>query len=99
MIGRRGFITGLGTLVAAPAIVRAGSLMPVRVWSPPLIIRDGWLVPNGAEVPRAVFADLFAAVGTSWGSRSDDTFTLPVVPGHLIQCEGTLSGMVRWVAS
>lgn len=31
MIGRRGFITGLISLVAAPAIVRAGSLMPVKV--------------------------------------------------------------------
>lgn len=30
MIGRRGFITGLVSLVAAPAIVRAGSLMPVK---------------------------------------------------------------------
>lgn len=27
---RRGFILGLAALVAAPAIVRAGSLMPVR---------------------------------------------------------------------
>lgn len=27
---RRGFITGLISLVAAPAVVRAGSLMPVR---------------------------------------------------------------------
>jgi hypothetical protein len=27
---RRGFITGLAALVAAPAIVRASSLMPVR---------------------------------------------------------------------
>lgn len=31
MIGRRGFITGLISLVAAPAIVRAGSLMPVKM--------------------------------------------------------------------
>ena len=31
MIGRRGFLTGLISLVAAPAIVRAGSLMPVKV--------------------------------------------------------------------
>lgn len=30
MIGRRGFITGLVSLVAAPAIVRVGSLMPAR---------------------------------------------------------------------
>lgn len=28
---RRGFITGLISFVAAPAIVRAGSLMPVKV--------------------------------------------------------------------
>lgn len=31
---RRSFITGLVSLVAAPAIVRAGSLMPVKVMSP-----------------------------------------------------------------
>ena len=30
MIGRRSFITGLVSLVAAPAIVRAASLMPVK---------------------------------------------------------------------
>lgn len=30
MIGRRGFIAGLASLIAAPAIVQASSLMPVR---------------------------------------------------------------------
>lgn len=30
MIGRRGFLTGLSSLIAAPAIVRADSLMKVR---------------------------------------------------------------------
>jgi hypothetical protein len=30
LINRRGLITGLVSFVAAPAIVRAGSLMPVR---------------------------------------------------------------------
>lgn len=30
MIERRAFLTGLISLVAAPAIVRAGSLMPVK---------------------------------------------------------------------
>jgi len=34
MMNRRGLLTGLGALIAAPAIVRAGSLMPVR--RPPL---------------------------------------------------------------
>jgi hypothetical protein len=31
MIGRRGFITGLVSFVAAPAIVRVRSIMPVKV--------------------------------------------------------------------
>jgi hypothetical protein len=29
-MNRRGFLTGIGALIAAPAIVRYGSLMPVR---------------------------------------------------------------------
>lgn len=39
-LARRSFITGLISLVAAPAIIRAGSLMPVKVmlaepiWTP-----------------------------------------------------------------
>lgn len=32
MIHRRGLIAGLVSLVAAPAIVRSGLLMPVRSW-------------------------------------------------------------------
>ena len=32
-LARRGFLTGLGAaLITAPAIVRAGSLMPVKIW-------------------------------------------------------------------
>jgi hypothetical protein len=36
-LARRSFITGLISLVAAPAIVRAGSLMPVKVMIQPAI--------------------------------------------------------------
>lgn len=35
MLQRRSFITGLISLVAAPAIVRAGSLMPVKMMIEP----------------------------------------------------------------
>lgn len=34
MLSRRGLITGLISLAAAPAIVRASSLMPVKVMEP-----------------------------------------------------------------
>jgi hypothetical protein len=37
VLGRRGFLLGLGAAIAAPAIVRAASLMPVRV---PRLLRD-----------------------------------------------------------
>lgn len=40
MIERRSFITGLIALVAAPAIVRAGSLMPVKRMIEPLATVD-----------------------------------------------------------
>ncbi len=40
MTTRRSFITGLISFVAAPAIVRAGSLMPVKVMEPTLSIED-----------------------------------------------------------
>ena len=36
MTSRRGFITGLISFVAAPAIVRASSIMPVRSMKMPL---------------------------------------------------------------
>lgn len=34
ILSRRSLITGLVSLVAAPAIVRASSLMPVKTWVP-----------------------------------------------------------------
>jgi hypothetical protein len=39
MINRRGLITGLISLAAAPAIVRASSLMPVKVIDEPQFVR------------------------------------------------------------
>lgn len=36
MLSRRGLITGLISLAAAPAIVRASSLMPIKVMEPTL---------------------------------------------------------------
>jgi hypothetical protein len=58
MIGRRGFITGLISLVAAPAIVRVGSLMPIRgmVLRPPNAI-DPWLVDWVQADPCLIDAD------------------------------------------
>lgn len=41
MIARRSFLLGLGSLVAAPAVIRtAGLLMPVRSWLPETLWRQ-----------------------------------------------------------
>ena len=41
-------------------------------------IPDGWLLCNGAAVSRTTYADLFAAIGTAWGTGDGSTtFNLP----------------------
>lgn len=60
MLERRQFITGLISLVAAPAIIRAGSLMPVKVMEP-INNQDLWfrylneiLEPMAKELVRSM---------------------------------------------
>jgi hypothetical protein len=48
MISRRSLITGLISFVAAPAIVRASNLMPVKVMEPEFFKSfDDWVKSNG----------------------------------------------------
>lgn len=53
---RRGFLLGLSALIAAPAIVRASSLMPFSDWDRLEIIRRA----RGVRVPVSAF-DAYAA--------------------------------------
>lgn len=59
MIGRRGFLTGLVALMAAPAIVRVESLMPVRS---PAIIRVSPI--NLAEIRNLLLPGLLDVRGS-----------------------------------
>lgn len=55
---------------------------------------DGYLVCNGANVSRETYADLFAVIGTTFGSGDDlTTFTLPNLIGRFLE-GGTASGTV-----
>ncbi len=57
----------------------AGSMFAYGGVSAPV----GWLVCDGAQVSRATYADLFAAIGTSYGSGDDSTtFHLPDLRGR-----------------
>lgn len=72
--------------VKAVAGVPAGAIMFFGVKSIP----DGWLLCNGANVSRTTYANLFAAIGTNFGSgNGSTTFTLPNLSGRFI--EGTTS--------
>lgn len=52
MISRRGLITGLVSLVAAPAVVRAQSLMPV------VFVPKGYLLCDGRTVKARHYPEL-----------------------------------------
>ena len=54
MIGRRGFLIGMSALIAAPAIVRVTSIMPVRsMW-----LEDDALVVYGRSPAMEAIAEL-----------------------------------------
>ena len=44
----------------------------------------GFLLCDGSELSRTQYSTLFAAIGTTWGSTSGDTFTIPDLRGRLI---------------
>lgn len=55
MIHRRTFLTGLASLFAAPAIVKAGNIMKVRALDAPPIITMGmrhYFLMSGGEICR-----------------------------------------------
>ena len=64
--------------------VPAGTMLPFAG----TVIPDGYLPCNGANVSRADYANLFAAIGTKWGEGDGSTtFTLPNFNDRFI--EGT----------
>lgn len=47
---------------------------------------DGWLKANGAAVSRATYADLFTAIGTTYGvGDGSTTFNLPDLRGEFLR--------------
>jgi phage-related tail fiber protein len=61
--------------------------------SPP----DGYLKANGAAISRSTYSDLFAVIGTTFGSGDGSTtFNLPDLRGEFVRCwddgKGTDSG-------
>jgi microcystin-dependent protein len=58
----------------------------ITMWSAPASIPTGWLECDGEDVDRALYPDLFAVIGTTYG-RGDGTttFNLPDFRGRFIR--------------
>lgn len=78
---RRSFITGVAAVFAAPAIVRASSLMPIKVYREKI---RAWLPCDGRMLYRADYPDLFRTIGTLYGGDpTSGTFHLPDLRGRI----------------
>lgn len=75
------------TLTPAPYAHRAATGVPVGtiVAFAGLVAPDGWLICDGSTKSRTTFADLFAAIGTSWGAGDGSTFHLPDLRGRFLR--------------
>lgn len=55
---------------------------------------SGWLICDGSAVSRVGYADLFAAIGTTWGvGDGSTTFNLPDFRGRMLVGVGTGAGL------
>lgn len=73
-------VSGNPTISAAG--VPAGAVMHFAMNSPP----TGWLKANGALVSRTTYADLFAAIGTTFGAGDGSTtFALPDLRAEFVR--------------
>lgn len=75
--------TGGGAVPAGAIQAYAGSTAP-----------SGWLACDGSAVSRTTYADLFSAIGTTWGAGDGSTtFNVPDFRGRALIGDGTGSGL------
>ena len=68
-----------GSLANAPNPIEAGTIAYLGMSTAP----TGWLKANGAAVSRTTYADLFTAIGTTFGvGDGGTTFNLPDLRGE-----------------
>ena len=66
----------------------AGMLMPYAGSSAP----TGWLLCYGQSLSRTTYADLFTAIGTTYGSVDGDSFNAPDLRGRTIAGQDDMGG-------
>jgi microcystin-dependent protein len=75
-------------LASSVIFVPSGAVMAFAMNSTP----TGWLAAEGSAVSRSTYANLFAAIGTTYGSGDGSTtFNLPDLRGYFVRGSGTNS--------
>lgn len=73
-----------GTMYADSPI---GSILPYGGTTAP----SGWMICNGASLLRTDYAELFAVIGTAFGSADSTHFNIPDLRGEFLRGAGTNS--------
>ncbi len=77
-------------VLAASSATPAGAMMQYAGPTAP----TGWLIADGSEVSRTVYADLFAAIGVAYGAGDGaNTFNLPDLRGRVAVGAGNGTGL------
>ena len=77
--------------LATGAAFVSGMVMPFAGSSAP----SGWLLAYGQNVSRTTYADLFTAIGTTYGSGDgSSTFTLPDLRGRVVAGQDDMGGSI-----
>lgn len=80
-------VKGAGVDIGGGASAEPGTILPFGNPSTP----TGWLRCDGSAVSRTTYADLFTAIGTTWGAGDGSTtFNVPDLRG--ISCIGKGQG-------
>lgn len=59
--------------------VPVGTILDYAGTAPP----TGYIICDGRSINRTTYADLFAAIGTTWGTASSSTFNVPDLRGRV----------------
>ena len=79
----------VGSLGNAPNPIDAGTIVPWAKSSTP----TGWLECDGSAVSRTTYADLFTAIGTTYGSGDGSTtFNVPDLRGRTVCGKDNMGG-------
>lgn len=82
--------TDIENYINSGSLIPTGAVQAYAGGTPP----SGWLACDGSPVSRTTYADLFAAIGTTWGAGDGSTtFNVPDLRGRTLIGDGTGSGL------